>query len=161
MVPTTFPKANEVVRRLHRHHAPLPGGFAWFCVAAVVEGSVVGVAIAGRPTNRNNDDGQTVEVLRLATDGTPNAPSALLGSCARAARAIGARRIITYTLSREGGASLRGAGWICTKADTGKSWWTHAGSRTAAVDRPHMNEHKSRWELVFRDKVPLLPKETA
>lgn len=60
VVPTTLPVANAMVSMWHRHHAPLPGGFAWFCVAAVVNGSVVGAAIAGRPTNRNNDDGQTV-----------------------------------------------------------------------------------------------------
>src|SRR5690242_12539991 len=78
IVPTTLPKANAFVQRHHRHHAPIPGGFGWFCVAAVVDGTVRGVAIAGRPTNRNNDDGQTVEVLRVAADGTPNVPSALL-----------------------------------------------------------------------------------
>jgi len=155
VVPTTFPIANAFVGRVHRHHAPLPGGFAWFCVAAIVDAVTVGVAIAGRPTNRNNDDGQTVEVLRLATDGTANACSALLGSCARAAKAIGARRIITYTLTAESGASLRGAGWECECGDTGKSWWTHAGSRTAAVSRDHMGQHKARWGLTFRSAIPV------
>ena len=111
LVPLTLPRANDLVTTLHRHHAAIPGGFGWFCVGAVAQGLLVGCAIAGRPTNRNNDDGQTVEVLRVATDGTPNAPSALLGACCRAARAIGAARIITYTLDDESGASLRGAGW--------------------------------------------------
>ncbi len=83
-----------------------------------------GVAIAGRPTNRNNDDGQTVEVLRVATDGTPNAPSALLGACRQAAKAIGSARIITYTLDDETGSSLRGAGWT-READGISSWWWH------------------------------------
>jgi hypothetical protein len=145
----TLPRANELVRRLHRHHAPIPGGFAWWAAGAVSQGVVVGCAIAGRPTNRNNDDGQTVEVLRLATDGTPNAPSALLGACVRAARAIGAARIITYTLDTEGGTSLRGAGWT-READGIQSWWTHAGSRTPAVDRPHMETRKVRWAVHLR-----------
>lgn len=153
VVPTTLPKANAYVAKLHRHHAALPGGFAWWCVAAVVDGTVRGVAIAGRPTNRNNDDGQTVEVLRVAADGTPNVPSALLGACARAAKAVGARRIITYTLTSESGASLRGAGWTCECGDTGKSWWTHAGTRTPAVEREHMGQSKARWGLTFRDAV--------
>jgi hypothetical protein len=159
IVPTTLPIANRVVDAIHRHHAPIPGGFSWFCVAAVVSGQVVGVAIAGRPTNRNNDDGQTVEVLRLATDGTPNACSALLGSCARAAKAIGAARIITYTLDNEGGASLRGAGWD-SEGGGKQSWWTHTGTRTAAVDRPHMHQKKTRWAKRFRPPIEVsMPKD--
>lgn len=153
VVPLTLPKANKLVSLWHRHHAPIPGGFAWFCVGAVAQGVLVGCAIAGRPTNRNNDDTQTVEVLRVATDGTPNACSALLGACGRAAQAIGARRIITYTLTEESGASLRGAGWICENQNTGKSWWTHAGSRTPAVNREHMAKAKSRWGKHFAELV--------
>lgn len=152
VVPTTLPRANDYVGRFHRHHAPLPGGFAWFCLAAISTGEVVGVAIAGRPTNRNNDDGQTVEVLRVATDGTPNAPSALLGACARAARAMGAARCITYTLDTESGQSLRGAGWAL-EANGIESWWTHAGSRTPAVTRDHHDISKVRWAVHFRDAI--------
>jgi hypothetical protein len=156
VVPLTLPVANDLVTRLHRHHAAIPGGFGWFCVGAVVAGELVGCAIAGRPTNRNNDDGQTVEVLRVAADGTPNVPSALLGACARAARAVGAARIITYTLDSETGSSLLGAGWRL-EADGIKSWWTHPGKdgkgRTPAVDRPHMDSAKVRWGLVFRAPV--------
>ena len=154
VVPLTLPKANECVSAWHRHHAEIPGGFAWFCVGAVAGGDLVGVAIAGRPTNRNNDDGQTVEVLRVATNGHPNACSALLGSCARAAKAIGARRVITYTLSDESGASLRGAGWTLECADTGKSWWATGDTRPRAVDRAHMATHKARWAKNFGDAVP-------
>lgn len=154
IIPLTLPKANELVTALHRHHAALPGGFAWFCVGAVSEGKLVGCAIAGRPTNRNNDDTQTVEVLRVATDGTPNAPSALLGACARAAKAIGASRIITYTLDSESGVSLRGAGWE-READGIDSWWTHPGKdgkgRTPAVQREHMGMSKVRWGMRIRE----------
>jgi len=152
VVPATLPTANSFVASLHRHHGVLPGGFAWFCLLAVsTDGGVVcGSAICGRPTNRNNDDGQTVEVIRLATDGTRNAPSLLLGAAARAARAIGAWRIITYTLEYESGASLRGAGWTEEKRNI-KSWWTHAGSRTPAVDRDHMSAKKVRWAKHFKE----------
>lgn len=157
VVPLTLPAANAAVLQWHRHHAPIPGGFAWYCVGAVASGKVVGVAICGRPTNRNNDDRQTVEVLRLATDGTPNACSALLGASARAARAIGARRVITYTLTSEGGASLRGAGWACECEDTGRSWWTHGTTRPKAIDREHMSQPKARWSKVFRPPVEVDP----
>jgi hypothetical protein len=152
VVPLSQKAANAFIVRHHRHHGQLPGGFAWWAVGVVAAERVVGVALAGRPTNRNNDDGQTVEVQRVATDGTPNACSALYGSCARAAKAIGARRIITYTLDEESGASLRGAGWV-READGIKSWWTSGSSRTKAVDRPHMAKEKVRWALTFRDAV--------
>jgi len=155
VVPLTFPVANEYVQAWHRHHAKLPGGFAWFCVGAVVNGQIVGAAIAGRPTNRNNDDTQTVEVLRVATDGTPNAPSALLGACARAARAIGASRVITYTLDTETGASLRGAGWALEREGI-RSWWAAGSSRTRAVNRDHMAIPKVRWAVQFRDPVDVV-----
>ena len=152
VIPCTTPVANEFVKALHRHHGVIPPGFAWWCCAAVVAGTIRGVAIAGRPTNRNNDDRQTVEVLRLASDGTPNVPSALLGACARAAEALGAARIITYTLEEEGGASIRGAGWTCTKTGI-RSWWTSGQSRGKAIDRPHMGKPKVRWEKRFRDPL--------
>lgn len=161
IVPVTLPVANRYVERWHRHHAKLPGGFSWFCVGAVDDaGRVVGVAIAGRPTNRNNDDRQTVEVQRVATDGTKNACSALLGSCARAAQAIGARRIITYTLSTEQGSSLRGAGWVCEDENTGVSFWSNANTRTPAVAREHMAVPKARWAKHFRPAVAVLSDDT-
>jgi hypothetical protein len=150
IVPVTLPVANAMVDRIHRHHAPIPGGFGWFCVAAIADSEIVGVAIAGRPTNRNNDDGQTVEVLRVAADGTPNAPSALLGACARAARALGAWRVITYTLESETGASLRGAGWV-READGIESWWHRGMSRTPAITRDHMTQRKVRWAVTLRE----------
>jgi hypothetical protein len=152
VVPLTLPFANRFIAQHHRHHGPLPGGFSWWAVGAVVKETLAGVALAGRPTNRNNDDGQTVEVQRLASDGSPNVCSALYGACARAAKAIGARRIITYTLEEESGASLRGAGWV-RETDGIQSWWTHAGTRTPAIDREHMRKPKVRWALTWRDAV--------
>lgn len=153
VIPITAPRANAAIVVWHRHHAPLPSGFAWYCLGAIAAGQFVGVAVCGRPTNRNNDDGQTVEVLRLATNGHPNAASALLGAAARAAKAIGAWRIITYTLTRESGSSLRGAGWVLEGADTGRSWWNTGNTRARAVDRGHMYESKARWAKVFRARI--------
>jgi len=151
--PITASRANEYVAEWHRHHAPLPGGFAWWAVAAVEEDTIVAVAIAGRPTNRNNDDGATVEVLRLASNGARNACSMLLGACAKAARAIGAERIITYTLENESGSSLRAAGWTEEKRGI-KSWWTTGKTRARAVPRDHMDIEKVRWgKTLFRDTV--------
>jgi hypothetical protein len=41
-----------------------------FAVGASVDGKLVGVAIAGRPVARRLDDGKTLEVLRVCTDGS-------------------------------------------------------------------------------------------
>jgi hypothetical protein len=152
VVPVTVPVANRYVTSLHRHHQPLPGGFAWFCIAAIAGERACGVAVCGRPVNRNNDDGQTIEVLRLACDGTPNVPSALLGACVRAAKAMGAARIITYTLESESGISLRAAGWT-READGIRTFWHTGNTRARAVERDHMQASKVRWALDFREPV--------
>jgi hypothetical protein len=79
----------------HRHHRPPRGtGFA----IGVADGEVlVGVAMAGRPFARMLDDGLTLEVTRVATDGHRNACSLLYAAAWQAARAMGYRRLVTYT----------------------------------------------------------------
>jgi hypothetical protein len=151
VVPIKLPLANEAVSQWHRHHAPIPPGFPWYCVGAICENQLVGVAISGRPTNRNNDDGMTVEVLRVATNGTPHACSALLGAAARAAKAIGAARIITYTLEEESGSSLRGAGWVMEKTGI-RSYWSDTKTRTPAITRDHFDSKKVRWAKHFKPR---------
>jgi hypothetical protein len=109
IVPVTFREASAFVAVHHRHHGA-PRGFR-FCLGVATDERLVGVALAGRPVARAFDDGFTLEVNRTCTDGTLNANSALYGACWRAARALGYRRLITYTQGDESGASLRAAGW--------------------------------------------------
>src|SRR5262249_35162865 len=98
-------EANSFVEQHHRHHKPVVGHL--FSIGAV-DGNdvVVGVVIVGRPVSRMRDDGVTAEVTRLCTDGTKNACSFLYGAAARAAFALGFRRIGTYILATEPGTSL-------------------------------------------------------
>lgn len=110
LVPVTFADARGFVAMWHRHHEP-PQWMKFAVGAATGSGVLVGVAITGRPVARHLDDGATLEVTRVATDGTPNACSMLYGASARATFALGYRRLITYTQAAETGASLRGAGW--------------------------------------------------
>lgn len=111
ITPTTIKEANAFVSAHHRHHKPVTG--AKFAIAVSDEsGTVRGVAIIGRPVARMSDTGWTVEVNRLCTDGTRNACSMLYGAARRTAKALGYKRVITYTHPEEGGASLRGAGWL-------------------------------------------------
>jgi len=117
--------------------------FAVAC-AAGDEAEVCGVAIVGRPVSRHEAaDTWTAEVTRLATDGTRYACSFLYASCWRAARALGYRRLITYTLQTETGGSLRGAGWALIGETEGGSWSSKSRPR---IDK-HPLEPKFKWEV--------------
>ena len=138
--PISFREAREFVRVYHRHHPPPRG--CLFCVAAEDNGKIVGVAVVGRPVARMLQDGYTAEVTRLATDGTRNACSLLYGAAWRAARAIGYRRLVTYTLPEEGGASLRAAGWRLIGQAGGGSWSRSGRPRVDVAP----TQTKIRWE---------------
>jgi hypothetical protein len=121
VTPINLLEANAFVARHHRHHKPVPG--AKFALAVSDDdGQVRGVAIVGRPVARMSDNGWTLEVNRCCTDGAKNACSMLYGAAWRAARALGYRRLVTYTLPEEGGASLRAAGWKLLGQAGGGSW---------------------------------------
>lgn len=119
-------EANAFVEALHRHHPPVIGHkFSIGCEVAGIDGerpALVGVVIVGRPVSRHRDDGMTLEVTRLCTDGTKNVCSFLYGKAARAAFALGYKRIGTYTLPDEGGASLRASGWKLIGERGGGQW---------------------------------------
>ena len=145
VVPITIGAAKEYVSRCHRHHEPPRG--ALFAVACQVIGAVepCGVGIVGRPVARRLQDGLTCEVLRVATDGTRNACSVLLGACKRIAKALGYVRCITYTLAEESGASLRAVGAVPTATVKGASWDTSSRPR---VDKGNaQRKDKVRWDL--------------
>ena len=145
IIPLTLKRANDFVASVHRHHGPVPGGLDYFRIGAVHGDKLVGVAIVSRLPNRNSDDGLTCEVVRLATDGTKDACSFLYGASARIAKQMGFLRIITYTLDRESGASLRGAGWEQQKSGI-RSWWhTNQKNGRSVIPREHYGETKTRW----------------
>lgn len=110
VVPVRFRDACAFVDSWHRHHEP-PRGHVFSVGVADDDDVLRGVAMIGRPVARHYDDGTTLEVNRTATDGTPNVNSCLYGAAWRAARALGYRRLITYTQAGETGSSLRAAGW--------------------------------------------------
>lgn len=122
IIPLDLAEANAFVDTHHRHHGRVVGHK--FSIGASVGDEVVGVAIVGRPVARPLDDGLTLEVVRCCTDGTRNACSALYGAAWRATKALGFRKLITYTLASEGGASLRAAGWRIVGEVRGRSWNT-------------------------------------
>lgn len=124
LVPVDWATARGFCRSWHRHHPTPPPGHK-FRVGVADDGDVlVGVAIVGRPVSREYDDGLTVEVNRTITDGHANANSMLYGAVARAAFALGYRRIITYTQADESGASLRAAGWRVVAQRPARAGWS-------------------------------------
>lgn len=145
LVPVSLAQANEHVAAWHRHNRPMPG--AKFSVGAADEAGVLhAVAICGRPVARAFDDGATIEVCRVASDGHRNACSMLYAACSRAAFALGYRRVITYTQAEEGGASLRAAGWKVIAERPARVGWS-------VPSRPRDNgkyvpSNRQLWEAV-------------
>ena len=141
LVPISLREANDYVMRNHRHHGPSRGHK--FSLAAEHEGRLVGVCIVGRPVARALDDGQTLEVTRMCTDGTRNAASFLYGAARRAGSALGYAKLVTYTLDSEPGTSLRAAGWSMAGISPGRSW--------SVPSRPRIDRHplgpKVRYEV--------------
>lgn len=112
VIPLGLKEANSWVAAHHRHNKPVRGHK--FSVGAVdPEGTIWGVAIAGRPVARANDDKRTIEVYRSVTldDGPPNVNSFLYARCWRIAREMGYLRCISMTQGEEEGTSLKAAGY--------------------------------------------------
>lgn len=138
--PVALATANAFVHAWHRHSRPVVGHrFSLGLFDANLQ--LRGVAIIGRPVARHADDGATVEITRLATDGTRNACSMLYGAACREARAKGFLRVITYTLAAESGASVKAAGFVLAATVKGRQW--------DAPSRPRRHREtpdRHRWE---------------
>lgn len=143
IVPMTLREANAYVEQHHRHHGPVAG--QKYSIGLSDGEKIVGVAIVGRPVSRHLDDGWTLEVNRLCTDGTKNACSMLYAAAWRAARAMGYKRLVTYILESENGASLRAAGWKCVGQAGGLRW---TGER-----RPEVDLYPAQMKIRFEQTV--------
>jgi hypothetical protein len=144
--PITFKAACQFVKALHRHNKP-PVGHK-FSIGLYQGETMVGVGMASRPVARHFDDGLTLEVSRTCTDGTRNANSALYGALWRAAKAMGYRRMITYTQGDESGASLRGAGFTKVKDLEARGSWAESSVKLRGKRDPIGNGGVPRvlWE---------------
>ena len=108
--PIDLKSANEYVLKNHRHNGKVL--VHRFSISCYDGERLCGVAICGNPSARKLDDGSTIEVKRLCTDGTRNACSILYGRCARIAKEMGFKKIITYITDQESGVSLRASGYV-------------------------------------------------
>lgn len=141
--PIHLKEANKYIEQYHRHNIATAGGK--FAVSCYDNDMLVGVAICGRPVSRKLDNGTTLEIYRNCTNGTHNACSKLYGACIRIAKNMGYKKIITYTLESENGASLKASNFTFAGKCGGKQW-SGKRKRDYYVAPPEM---KNRWEYII------------
>ena len=138
--PISLAAANSMVVQWHRHSGQVRGHR--FSLGLFDElGPLLGVVIVGRPVSRVLDNGSTVEITRLTTDGTRNACSMLYAAACHEARRRGFSLCVTYTLATETGASLRAAGFTHVADVTPRQWDAPSRPRSRRTPVP-----RHRWE---------------
>ena len=140
VIPMTRAEAHAFIAEHHRHHIPPVGDK--FCIGISDGEKVRGVVTVGRPVARRVDDGWTLEVTRCCTDGVKNGCSILYAAAWRAARALGYKKLITYTLDTEPGTSLVAAGWKVIGRTAGGSW--------SMPSRPRVDKHPLQGKLKWQ-----------
>jgi hypothetical protein len=146
VIQITLREANDFIESFHRHNKRTSNDGGKFAIGASDGERMFGVAIVGRPLARLLQDGYTAEVLRccVVDDAPKGSCSFLYSRCWRVWSAMGGRKLVTYTLESEGGASLRGAGWRVVAQCKPHKGWVHSG-----VERewqPIYGQQKLRWE---------------
>lgn len=155
VVPVTFKQASEFVAQYHRHNKPPTG--CKFCVGVEQDGKLIGVAQCGRPVARALDDGRTLEINRTCTTGERNANSMLYGACRAIAKAMGYRKILTYTQQGESGASLRAVGFVrAAELAPRKDWEASSGEANKGKRTKGYagGVPRVRWEIQFGQGEP-------
>jgi hypothetical protein len=111
--PITIKQANEFIKMYHRHNRPTTNNCGRWAIAAIKDDEIFGVLIAGNPVSATYMDGYTIELTRICVkeDAPMGTCSFLISKSCMIWKIMGGRKMITYTLDSESGASLRGAGW--------------------------------------------------
>lgn len=149
--PITLREANDFVENFHRHNGRTSRDGGKWAVGLNKDDVLVGVAIVGNPLSATLMDGYTAEVLRVCVndEAEKGACSMLYAACWRAWRAMGGERLITYTLTTETGASLRGAGWrvVGQTKPVAEGWRKKDHLSHKREWQPVMGQTKLRWEM--------------
>lgn len=152
IIPVTYKQASDFVNMYHRHHSASQG--CKFCIGVQDNDKLVGVAMCGRPVARKLDDGFTLEINRVCTLGQKNACSMLYGACCRIAKNMGYKKVITYLLESENGASVKASNFVYDGIAGGVNWtservqkeikiYTLLGEEIIKKQPPE--EMKTRW----------------
>lgn len=147
VIPLSLRAANDFVAQFHRHSGRTQRDGGKFAIGATDGDTLCGVAIVGRPVARSLQDNFTAEITRCCVHATAprNACSFLYGRCWRIWQQMGGRRMITYTLASESGASLRAAGWrVMGEVGARRAWDGKCGTREW---QPIYGQLKFRWHI--------------
>jgi hypothetical protein len=138
--PCTIRQAKRWIEMVHRK-LPIMTGAMWAVRVLDDGGETIGVAAVGNPAGQWAEEG-VLCVLRVAvSEGHPNACSMLYGACARAAKAMGATSLVTYTHQDEPGTSLKASGWVYAGLTQGGEHHRPSRPRQQAL----FPEPKCRW----------------
>lgn len=152
IIPCSLRKANDFVAVYHRHSKRTARNGGKFAIGIASGNQVIGIAICGNPLSATYMDGVTAEVLRTCVlpDPPKNCNSLLYGACRRIWFEMGGRKILTYTLTHESGASLRGAGWTLAAEIKGHDTvtWGKSDHLTSRKQQDIIGERKYRWEAI-------------
>lgn len=152
IIPLTLRIANDFVEKWHRHSNRTNNDGGKYAIGLEHEGELVGVAIVGRPTARLLQVPGAAELTRLCT--SPAAPkgadSKLYARARRIWQLMGGTTLHTYTLKRESGDSMRGAGMKQPAAEVAQQQWTRPSRKR--VERQIYEEPKVRWT----EELPLV-----
>jgi len=141
VLPWSVKKALPFVADVHRH-LPRCQGARWALRLERAE-EVVGCALVGEAARVWP---AVLAVKRVAViEGVPNGCSMLLGACSRAAKAMGAEDLVTYTLEREPGTSLRAAGWVYGGLTDGGEHHRPSRHRAPATEPGRKHRWFARW----------------
>ena len=149
LVPISSREANHFIEQFHRHNGRTQRDGCKFALGASNGDGLVGVAIVGRPLARMLQDGWTAEVVRTCVlDTAPKGTNSFLyGAAWRAWREMGGKKLITYTLAAESGASLRGAGWkVVAESKPAPGGWSREKLGRMREWDPIYGQMKFRWE---------------
>jgi hypothetical protein len=147
--------ANDYISKHHGHHGRARG--CKFTIGCYVGDLLVGVVVVERPKARHLDDGWTLELSRVCTGQHPHVASKLIAAATRAAFAMGARYVLSYTLASEDGVSYRAASWRRMEDTDGRpiefggGEWSRPSRRHGATASPTGTKH--RWERYNTDAV--------
>lgn len=124
--PITQREARAFITLHHRHNGA-PQGDVIRVGLVDKDGELRAVGTAGRPISATLQDGYTLEITRVCTLGDANACSRVYGALAKAAKALGYKRVYTYTLASEPGTSARCAGFELDGDVRERDWSTESG----------------------------------
>lgn len=157
--PITVKAALPFVRAVHRRLPRVQG--AMWAVSVREDSELVGVALVGHPARLLAAD-DVLSVLRCAViEGNRNACSMLYGACSRAAKAMGAVDLVTYTHGDEHGSSLKASGWIYGGTTTGGEWKRAGRKRAPAVDAAPKQRWYAPWGMRARAVLEIEREERA